>query len=297
MARALHDASAAARRVMEESEATLPGLLTVMWEGPVEELTRTENAQPALLAAGTAALAAYREAGGRSVAYAAGHSLGEFTALVAAGALRLADALRLVRARGEAMQGAVPVGAGAMAAVVKTDAAHVARVCAATDGVVEVANLNSPQQTVISGEADAVARASAQLKAEGARAIPLRVSAPFHCSLMRPAADALAPLLDRVALAEPTLGVVCNVTAELLPAPEAARELLLRQVTEPVRWVETLQRLQALGVTRFLEFGGGAVLTGLVERTLPGLEALRVDDPETLSAALAGEAGTEGDRP
>jgi [acyl-carrier-protein] S-malonyltransferase len=297
MARALHDASPASRRVLEECEATLPGLLTVMWEGPAEELTRTENAQPALLAAGVAAIAAYREAGGRGVAYAAGHSLGEFTALVAAGALRLADALRLVRARGQAMQCAVPVGAGAMAAVVKTDAAHVARVCAATDGVVEVANLNSPQQTVISGEADAVARASAQLRAEGARAIPLKVSAPFHCSLMRPAADSLAPLLDGVALAEPSLGVVCNVTAELLPAPEAARELLLRQVTEPVRWVETLQKLQALGVTRFLEFGGGAVLTGLVERTLPGLEALRVDDPETLSAALAGEADTEGDRP
>ncbi|MBA2666926.1 MAG: ACP S-malonyltransferase [Trueperaceae bacterium] len=287
MANDLYHGSRAARRVLDEAEGALPGLLAQMWEGPAEELQRTSNQQPALVAAGAAAYAAWLEAGGPEARFAAGHSLGEFTALVAAGSLRLADAVRIVRARGDAMQSAVPEGIGAMAAVVRIDGDRVARACAETDGVVEVANRNAPQQTVISGEAEAVARASARLALEGARAIPLKVSAPFHCSLMRPAAEALAPLLRDVALAEPAFAVVCNVTADVLPDAHAARDLLVRQVTAPVRWVETLERLRTLGATRYVEFGSGTVLAGLVARTLPGADVASVHDMASLHGARA----------
>jgi [acyl-carrier-protein] S-malonyltransferase len=288
MAQELYETSDAARRVLDEAESTLPGLLTLMWEGPNEALQLTYNQQPALVAAGIAAFAAWREAGGEAPRFAAGHSLGEFTALVAAGTLALPDALRIVRARGDAMQRAVPEGVGAMAAVVRLPGDTVAAICAEVDGVVEVANRNSPQQTVISGEAGAVAEASKRLAAAGGRAIPLKVSAPFHCSLMRPAAAALAPLLSDIPLADPSFDVVCNVTADLLPNAGAARELLVQQVTAPVRWVETLERLQGLGATRFVEFGAGNVLTGLVGRTLDGVRAQAVTDAATLRAALAG---------
>ncbi len=286
MGRALFETSPAARATLEEADATLPGLLDTMWEGPAEALQATANQQPALLAAGAAALAAWREAGGAALTHAAGHSLGEYTALVAAGTLKLRDALRLVRARGEAMQRAVSPGEGAMAAVLKLDATVVERVLAEIDGVVEIANRNSPQQTVISGAATAVAAAVERLRAEGARTIPLKVSAPFHCSLMAPAAAELAPLLRAVSFDEPTLPVVANVTAEVIASGGEARELLERQVTASVRWVETLERLHALGLRRFVELGSGAVLTGLVGRTLAGVEALAVSDPESLRSAL-----------
>jgi len=286
MARGLYDTSPAARRTLDEAEQTLPGLLTIMWDGPADTLQLTANQQPALVAAAIAALAAWREAGGPPFGFAAGHSLGEYSALVAAGTLGFADALRLVRARGEAMQRAVPEGAGAMAAVVKFDGDAVAAAIAELGGVVEIANRNSPQQTVISGEAAAVEAAAAHLKSLGARAIPLKVSAPFHCSLMAPAAAELAPLLRATFFADPTLQVVANVTADVVTSGTAARDLLEQQVTAPVRWVETLERLHAAGVRRFVELGSGAVLSGLVGRTLDDAEALAVHDPDTLAAAL-----------
>ena len=286
MARALYEASPAARAALDEAEATLPGLLDLMWEGPAEDLQATANQQPALVAAGAAALAAWREAGGAAITHAAGHSLGEYTALVAAGSLTLGDALRLVRARGEAMQRAVPAGEGAMAAVMKLDAERVQAVIAEVAGVVEIANRNSPQQTVISGSATAVADATERLKAAGARAIPLKVSAPFHCSLMAPAAAELAPLLLATRFGDPLLPVIANVSADAINSGADARALLERQVTAPVRWVETLRRLHALGVRRFVELGSGAVLTALVGRTLEGVAAAAVTDPESLRAAL-----------
>ncbi len=299
MGRALYASSPAARAVLDDAEAVLPGLLSLMWEGPAEALQLTANQQPALVAAGAAALAAWHEAGGPTITHAAGHSLGEYTALVAAGSLGLADALRLVRARGEAMQRAVPAGEGAMAAVLKTDAEHVARVLAKVRGVVEIANRNSPQQTVIAGSAGAVAAAAARLEDDGARVIALKVSAPFHCSLMLPAAGALAPLLATTAFAAPRLSVIANVTADVVASGAEARGLLERQVTAPVRWLETLERLRALGVRRFVELGSGAVLTALVRRSLQGVQAAAVSDPDTLRAAIEALAGEpfEEDQP
>ncbi len=286
MARDLYDGSEVARRVLDEAEAALPGLLDLMWRGPEDALKLTANQQPALVAAGAAAFAAYVEAGGERPAYAAGHSLGEFTAHVAAGSLALRDSVQLVRKRGEYMQEAVPAGQGAMAAVMKTDRAHVERVCAETEGVVEIANLNAPEQTVISGEAGAVGTAGERLRAEGARVVTLNVSAPFHCSLMRPAAVALAGDLRRVQFGRPQFSIICNVTADVLRGVGEVPELLERQVTAPVRRVETLERLGGLGVTRFVEFGSGSVLTGLVKRTLKGASAVVVTDMQSLKEAL-----------
>ncbi len=295
MAQALYDSSPAARRVLDEAGAALPGLLRLMWEGPAEELQLTANQQPALVAAGAAAYAAWREAGGAAATLGAGHSLGEYTAHVAAGSLSVGDAVRLVRRRGSYMQEAVPEGEGAMAAVLKLDDDVITEVLDEVMGregaVVEVANLNSPGQTVISGSAEGVERASALLKERGGRVIPLKVSAPFHCSLMRPAAERLAADLEAASFAEPAFTIVCNVTAEPLAAAADAPGLLTRQVTAPVRWVECVQRLGELGATRFVEFGSGAVLTGLVTRILPGSRASSVDDPASLEAAL--QEGTD----
>jgi [acyl-carrier-protein] S-malonyltransferase len=299
MTLALYEASPAARVALDLVEAALPGMLDLMWSGPAETLQLTANQQPALVAAGAAAYAAYLEAGGPPADYVAGHSLGEYTALVAAGSLGLADAVRLVRARGEAMQAAVPAGEGAMAAVLKVgrEAVEAAvEAVAATGLVVDVANLNAPQQTVISGSLAGVAAASERLRTEGARAIPLKVSAPFHCRLMAPAAAALRPHLAAVTLRPPAAGLVANVTADLVTDPEAVRELLWAQVTAPVRWVETLERLDGLGVRRFVEFGSGAVLTGLVGRTLADAEAHAVADPAGLAALLGGAASQEDPR-
>lgn len=307
MAQALYDASPAARAALDAAEAALPGLLDLMWTGPAEVLQLTANQQPALVAAGAAAYAAYLEAGGPPATYVAGHSLGEFTALVAAGSLSLGDAVRLVRARGEAMQTAVPEGAGAMAAILKLGRAEVERAVEAVQGegqVVDVANLNAPQQTVISGSAAGVAAAAERLKAAGARAVPLKVSAPFHCRLMRPAAEALRPHLAGVELRPFAARLIANVTGDVVEDPEVERGLLLEQVTAPVRWVETLQCLHGLGVRRFVEFGSGTVLTGLVGRTLSGdpgdpgdgsIEALAVTDPADVAAAVRATAADRGD--
>jgi [acyl-carrier-protein] S-malonyltransferase len=292
MAHDLYHHSHAAQQVLDEAEATLPGLQSAMWSGPAEVLQGTAMAQPALVAAGVAAHAAYLEAGGPRAAYVAGHSLGEFTALVAAGSLTLADALRLVRKRGEAMQRAVPAGVGAMAAILKLPRAPIEGVVASvqSEGLwVEVANLNAPEQTVISGTNEGVARACELLKGMGGRAIALKVSAPFHCRLMQGAADALAPLLAEVPMQPLHTPLLANVSAEVVNDPELERRLLFEQVTAPVRWVESVERLAALGVTRYLEFGAGAVLTGLVGRTLndPAIVALAVFDTVSLKEALA----------
>jgi [acyl-carrier-protein] S-malonyltransferase len=286
MAKDFYEQSPAARALLERAESTLPGLLQLMWEGPEDALKLTANQQPALVAAAAAAFAAYREAGGELPTYAAGHSLGEFSAHVAAESLKLADALILVRKRGEYMQAAVPEGVGAMAAIMKTDREHVERVCRETAGVVEVANLNSPEQTVISGEAAAVIVASERLKNEKARVIPLKVSAPFHCSLMRPAAERLALDLAQISFQVPAFGIICNVTADLLGTIHDAPNLLERQVTAAVRWVESIKKLQRLGVTRFIEFGSGRVLTGLVSRIIENADARAVTDMASLREAL-----------
>lgn len=292
MGRELYAASPAAKRVLDEAEAALPGLMALMWEGPAEELQLTANQQPALVAAGAAAFAAYLEAGGVAPRLAAGHSLGEYTAHVAAGTLSVTDAVRIVRKRGQYMQDAVPAGAGAMAAVLKLDEGVIREVLAevAAGGpadLVAVANLNAPGQTVISGTAEGVAKASDTLKAKGGRAIPLKVSAPFHSPLMAPAAARLATDLAAVAFREPGVSIVCNVTAEPLQGAAQAARLLTEQVTAPVRWVECVQKLDALGATRYVEFGSGNVLVGLLGRILPGAGGVAVTDPASLAAALA----------
>ena len=285
MARDFSVHSPAARLVLDQAEETLPGLQQLMWEGPEDELKLTANQQPALVAAGVAAWAAWLEAGGPSPELAAGHSLGEFTALVASGALPLAEALRLVRRRGELMQEAVQQGGGAMAAVMKLDADQIGRALEAINGTVEIANLNSPAQTVISGDEAAVGEAAVALKALGGRVIPLKVSAPFHCSLMQPAADRLAPLLEATAFGSGDFKVISNVTAQPYEPGQAA-SLLTRQVTGTVRWVETMELLAASGITAFVEFGSGQVLTGLVGRTVAGAGAWSVTDMASLQSTL-----------
>ncbi|MEX2541732.1 MAG: ACP S-malonyltransferase [Trueperaceae bacterium] len=286
MARDLYENSGAAKQALDQAEAALPGLLGIMWDGPEERLQLTANQQPALVAAGAAAFAAWREAGGEEPAFAAGHSLGEFTALVAAGSLPLGDAVQLVRKRGEYMQEAVPEGVGAMAAILKLDPDLIDTICRETDGVVEIANLNAPGQTVISGEKAAVMAAGERLQEARARVVPLKVSAPFHCSLMAPAARKLAGDLRRVSFAETSFGVVGNVTSELHRDAGEIAALLERQVTSPVRWVESLRTLHQLGVRRFVEFGSGKVLTGLVQRTLADVSAVAVIDSASLKEAL-----------
>jgi [acyl-carrier-protein] S-malonyltransferase len=289
MARDLYQSSGAAKQVLDRAEAALPGLLEIMWDGPEERLQLTANQQPALVAAGAAAYAAWREAGGAEPSFAAGHSLGEFTALVAAGSLSLGDAVQLVRKRGEYMQEAVPEGEGAMAAILKLEPDVIDTVCREVDGVVEIANLNAPGQTVISGAKDAVLAAGERLQEARARVVPLKVSAPFHCSLMQPAAERLAGDLAGIAFERPAFGVVCNVTADLHQDAGEIAGLLERQVTSTVRWVESMHRLHALGVRRFVEFGSGKVLTGLVSRTLADAGAAVVTDTESLRAALSKE--------
>lgn len=292
MAQELAAASPAARRVLDEAEAALPGLLRLMWQGPAEQLQLTANQQPALVAAGTAAYAAWLEAGGPPAAMAAGHSLGEYTAHAAAGSLSVSDAVRLVRRRGTYMQQAVPEGQGAMAAVLRVGLDDIMAVLAdvtAEGEVVEIANLNSPEQTVISGSAAGVAAAVAALKQRGGRVIPLKVSAPFHCSLMQPAADLLAHDLRAALFGKPSFPIICNVNAQPFGNAEDAPDLLTQQVTTSVRWTESIQALADLGATHFVEFGSGNVLTGLVGRILPGARAVAVDSPATLAQALQEE--------
>jgi [acyl-carrier-protein] S-malonyltransferase len=285
----------AAATFAEADEALGFALSKLCFEGPEEELRLTENTQPAILTVSVAACRVLAEAGVEPV-LAAGHSLGEWSAHVAAGTLSFADAVRAVKARGQAMQQAVPAGQGAMAAVLALDAAQVAEACAEaaaeTGLTVAAANLNSPGQTVISGARAAVERASALAKAKGARrAVMLPVSAPFHCALMQPAQEEVARVLAGLTLANPRIPVVANVTGALVTTADGAREALIRQVTGTVRWVDCVQALLAAGAEVFIEVGPGKVLTGLMKQIDPGQKALNVEDAASLEKTVAELSG------
>jgi [acyl-carrier-protein] S-malonyltransferase len=282
----------AVRRTLEEASAALgEDIGRLMREGPKEALELTTNTQPVMLTAAIACFRAWQHEGGPEPVAVAGHSLGEYSALVAAGSLTLADALPLVRFRAQAMQQAVPVGSGAMAAILGLDAQTVADGCAKaaaeTDAVVAPANFNDPRQTVISGAKAAVDRACELLKAMGAkRALPLAVSAPFHCALMKPAADRLAERLDVTAIAAPRIAVVNNIDAAVQSDPAAIRDALFRQAYGPVRWVEVVQALRDRGLGHVLECGPGKVLSGLVKRIDAALVSVTVADPASRAEAM-----------
>jgi [acyl-carrier-protein] S-malonyltransferase len=290
MGQALAEAFPECRATFDEADAALGEALSrLCFDGPEDRLMLTENTQPAILAV---SVAACRLAEGRGVgaAFAAGHSLGEYSAHVAAGTLSFADALRTVRRRGQYMQQAVPVGEGAMAAVLGLDPGGIAAACseAATEmagRVVSPANLNAPGQVVIAGHADAVARAGEIAKAKGAkRIIPLAVSAPFHCALMKPAEDRLAPELRQLAAKDPKFPVVANVDAEPKRDATAAIDALIRQVSSPVRWDDVVRRLIAEGATTFVELGPGTVLAGLIRKIDRTVKVVSVEDPQGLGA-------------
>ncbi len=273
----------------EASAALGEDLWAMAAEGPAERLSLTVNTQPLMLAAGVAVWRAWRAAGGAKPAVVAGHSLGEYSALVAAGALELADAVRLVRLRAQAMQDAVPAGTGGMAAILGLSPELVAEACAeaAQGEEVAAANLNDPGQIVIAGHAGAVARACEAAKARGAkRALPLPVSAPFHSALMRPAAERLALALQTVDVRTPAIPVVNNVDVAIESDPVRIKDALVRQAYSPVRWIETVQALAAQGVTQVVECGPGKVLMGLVKRCGAGPEALAISDAGTLATIL-----------
>ncbi|EPX87237.1 malonyl CoA-acyl carrier protein transacylase [Rubellimicrobium thermophilum DSM 16684] len=294
MGRALAESCPAARAVFEEvDEALSEPLSRLIWEGDAESLQLTRNAQPALMATSIAALRALEAegAGLGAASFVAGHSLGEYSALCAAGALTLADAARLLRLRGEAMQAAVPVGQGAMAALLGLDlegATAVAAEAAAEGGVCQAANDNDPAQVVVSGTREAVERAVALARGRGAkRAVMLPVSAPFHCVLMQPAAEAMREALATTALRAPAVPLIANVTAEPVSDPETIRDLLVRQVTGSVRWRESVLRMAALGVTEAWEIGQGKALSGMIRRTAPTIATRAIGTPEEAREAAA----------
>jgi [acyl-carrier-protein] S-malonyltransferase len=290
MGRAFAESSAAAKAVYAEANDALGfDLARLSFEGPETELGLTANTQPAVLTASVAAAAACAERG-LTPDMAAGHSLGEYSALVVAGALRFGDAVRLVRRRGQFMQEAVPVEAGAMAAIMGVELAVVEAVCAeaAEGGVVGVANVNSPGQIVVAGHRGAVERAVALAAARGGRkSVLLPVSAPFHCALMQPAAERLRAELDGVAIADPTIPVVRNVDGEVSRTAADVRRFLLEQVASPVRWMACVERLHREGAGVFVEAGPGRVLTGLLKRILADARGFSVEDPAGLEKALA----------
>ena len=293
MGQDLAAAFAVARQVFEEVDDALGERLSrVIREGPIEELTLTQNAQPALMAVSVAVARTLAREFAIPVdraAFVAGHSLGEYSALCAAGALTLPDAARLLRRRGEAMQRAVPVGEGAMAALIgpKSDVAlaEAAAAAGAEAGVCAVANDNNAGNVVISGTAAAVERAIAKAKELGARAIPVNVSAPFHCQLMQPAADEMAEALEEVAIVAPRAFLVANVTARPTNDPAAIRRQLVEQVTGRVRWRESVEWMAGDGeVARFAELGAGKMLTGMIKRTAPDAEAVSLGSPDDLES-------------
>jgi [acyl-carrier-protein] S-malonyltransferase len=277
------------RAVFEEADAALGFSLSKMcFEGTEEELKLTENTQPAIL---TVSVAAYRALAARGMQpdYAAGHSLGEYSALVAAGAMEFRDAVKLVRQRGRYMQAAVPVGEGAMAAILGMSPADVAEVCkkAAETEVVSPANMNTPEQTVIAGSAAAVKRAVEMASQAGAkRAVMLTVSAPFHCSMLTPAQERLEPDLRAVNFSGMKFPVITNVDAEAVILGDEARESLIRQVTMPVRWLESVREMIELGVNIFVEVGPGKVLTGLMRQIDRSVRVLNVEDSATLQSTI-----------
>jgi [acyl-carrier-protein] S-malonyltransferase len=291
MGKALADAFPAARQVFEEVDAALGAALTrIIWEGPADQLTLTENAQPALMATSLAAIRALEAEAGldlaRDVRFVAGHSLGEYSALAAAGAISVADTARLLRLRGQAMQKAVPVGAGAMAALLGLDYEDAAAVAAeaAQGEVCQAANDNGGGQVVVSGSKAAVERAVEIAKGRGAkRAMMLPVSAPFHCALMQPAADAMAEALARVTVKAPVVPVVANVVARAVTDPAEIVRNLVAQVTATVRWRECVAYMAGQGVTSFYEIGAGKVLSGLVRRIADGASATAIGTPEDVA--------------
>jgi len=289
MGRELVEAFACAREVFEEADRAVGFPLSKLcFEGPAEELQLTANTQPAILTVSAAAAAVLEEKGVRAD-YVAGHSLGEYSALVAAGALRLSDALQLVRKRGQYMQEAVPFGQGAMAALLGMEVAAVEAVCreAAQGEVISPANLNSPGQIVIAGTAQAVARAVELAKARGAkRAMMLNVSAPFHCALMRPAQERLSRDLEAMEIIAPRVPLVNNVEARIVRSASEVREGLKEQVTSPVRWEQSVRTLLAEGVNQFVEVGPGKVLAGLLRQIDRQVECLRVEDVSTLKEVV-----------
>lgn len=289
MGRELAEKYPAARKVFDEADRALGFPLSKLcFEGPAEELQLTANTQPAILTVSVAAAEVLRELG-VGADYVAGHSLGEYSALVAAGSLLLADAVQLVRKRGQFMQEAVPAGQGAMAALLGFDPAATAEVCreAAQGEVVSPANLNSPGQLVIAGHKSAVERAVDLAKKRGAkRAVILNVSAPFHCSLLQPAQDRLAVELDRVEFRDPQIPLVNNADARVLRTKEEALDGLKRQVTAPVRWEESVRRLRNESVSLFIELGPGKVLSGLVRQIDRQVDCLHVEDVNSLDEVL-----------
>ncbi len=295
MGRALAQAFPAARQVFEAvDEALGEKLSAIIWDGPLDRLTLTENAQPALMAASLAAMRVLETEAGldltRDAAYVAGHSLGEYTALAAAGSLSLADSARLLRIRGRAMQKAVPVGAGAMAALLglEFDLVEAIAAEAAQGAVCQAANDNGAGQVVVSGDKAAVERAVELAKAKGAkRAMLLPVSAPFHCALMAPAADAMAEALAAVTIRPPAVPLVANVKASAVTDPGEIARLLVAQVTGTVRWRECVSHMAADGVTQFYEVGAGKVLCGLIKRIADGATATAIGTPEDIEAFVS----------
>jgi [acyl-carrier-protein] S-malonyltransferase len=292
MGKALADAFPVARAVFDEIDAALGQKLTaVIWEGPEADLTLTQNAQPALMAVSLAAFRVLQDEAGldlkKHASFVAGHSLGEYSALAASGALTIADTARLLRIRGRAMQEATPVGTGAMAALLGLDFEQAAAVAAeaAQGDICQAANDNAPGQVVVSGSKAAIERALEIAKTKGAkRAILLPVSAPFHCALMQPAGDVMAEALAKVAIAAPVVPLVANVLARPISDPAEIRRRLVEQVTGTVRWRESVEFLAGAGVTKLVEVGAGKVLSGLVKRIATGIEAVCVGTPDDVAA-------------
>jgi [acyl-carrier-protein] S-malonyltransferase len=284
---AIEETLAEARAVLGEA------FVKLLDEGPEESLNQTLNTQPAMVTAGYAAYRAWRALGGPAPELVAGHSLGEYTALVAAGALSFRDCLPLVRFRAQAMQAAVPAGEGAMAAILSLEDDKVVAACAQAGGVVEAVNFNAPGQVVIAGEKAAVERAIAACKAHGARrAMPLPVSAPFHSSLMRPAAEHLARYLENVSVGVPRIPLVNNVDVRIESDPALIRDALVRQAAAPVRWVESIRRMVELGATHVVECGPGKALAGMTKRIAEGVQSLALADRASLEQALQAVKGS-----
>ena len=276
----------------EAQQALGAEFVRLLEHGPTERLNETINTQPAMLTAGYAAYRAWRALGGPRPELVAGHSLGEYTALVAAKAIRFCDALPLVRFRARAMQEAVPQGEGAMAAILGLDDDGVRQACAEAGGTVQAVNFNSPGQVVIAGEKRAVERASELCKSRGAkRAMPLPVSAPFHSSLMRPAGERLKTCLEKINLAKPQIPVVNNVDVKVEAAPAAIKDALVRQAYSPVRWVETISAMRGLGATHIIECGPGKVLAGMTNRIEPAIRSAALADRASMEKALQSVTG------
>lgn len=278
--------------LLEAKSALGSDFIRLLDEGPAESLNLTLNTQPAMLVAGYAAYRAWLALGGPRPEIVAGHSLGEYSALVAAGALAFRDALPLVRFRAQAMQEAVPPGAGAMAAILGLDDQAVSQACAEAHGAVQAVNFNAPGQVVIAGEKAAVERAVLLCKSRGAkRAMPLPVSAPFHSSLMQPAGERLEQHLQDVDIAAPRISLINNIDVRIETSPQAIRDALVRQASGPVRWVETIRKMAELGATHIIECGPGKVLAGLTKRISPDTQSLALADRASLEQALEAVKG------